>query len=534
MIEAPGTGRATPIETTSTSAHAANQTFPPRRIYSLAGVPPEIQAYGMAKYSRSAQGMLESIRELSEQKAAQFLESFYFQYGHRSIADLAHVAFGLEQISLLAAIEVVDEQVWDGQERSTRYQPFRKTGWFVPPEIGTTDAGPVYRDAVAALFATYDEVSARLRDVLIAHVPRPAALDDASYRRTLRARAFDVARYLLPLATHTSVGQIVSARVLERQISRLLTSRYPELREIGRELRQACETQPELPLLPEPTDPTADVAARLRVPVAPTLVKYTAPVDYVRATERELADAARGYLGPIAVAPAVTGVELAAPALNPLDEIVTTALYQYDRDGHSYGQIATAVDSLSAAQKQEIFTLSIDERGKHDELLRLHQAGYALIFDVLMDVGSYRDLHRHRRCVQVRQPYTLAHGYDAPSVIFPAGLGGEAAATALQQGIGDVYANALEQAGAASDVVRAIDPLAADYLTPLANRVRCLFKLDWAEAAYLIELRTAPAGHFSYRQIAWQMYERLRERYPVLAAPIRATNPYENWDLLKR
>src|SRR5919206_12813 len=116
------------------SGAATGQGVPPRRIYAVTGVPPEIQAYALAKYSRSAQGMLESIRELSQQKAESFLDTFYFQYGHRSIADLAHLAFGLEQISILAAVEVVDEPVWDGQERSTRYQPFRKTGWHRPAE----------------------------------------------------------------------------------------------------------------------------------------------------------------------------------------------------------------------------------------------------------------------------------------------------------------------------------------------------------------------------------------------------------------
>ena len=115
-------------------------TYPKRRVYSVVGVPPEVQAYALAKYSRSGQGMLESIQELSQQKAEQFLNTFYFQYGHRSIADLAHLVFGLEQISILAAIAVVDEQVWDGQERSTRYQPFRKTGWHLPAEVAGTPA----------------------------------------------------------------------------------------------------------------------------------------------------------------------------------------------------------------------------------------------------------------------------------------------------------------------------------------------------------------------------------------------------------
>src|SRR5713226_7829397 len=99
------------------SARPESHLYPPRRIYSVVGVPPEIQAYALAKYSRSSQGMLESIQELSAQKAEQFLNTFYFQYGHRSIADLAHLAFAIEKLSILAAIVLVDEQRWDGQER---------------------------------------------------------------------------------------------------------------------------------------------------------------------------------------------------------------------------------------------------------------------------------------------------------------------------------------------------------------------------------------------------------------------------------
>src|ERR1041384_2397634 len=90
----------------------AERVEPGRRVYAVWGVPPETQAYAMAKYSRSSQGMLESIGELSEQRAAQFLETFYFQYGHRSIADLAHLALAFEHVSILAAIAIVDEQVW--------------------------------------------------------------------------------------------------------------------------------------------------------------------------------------------------------------------------------------------------------------------------------------------------------------------------------------------------------------------------------------------------------------------------------------
>src|SRR5437868_7717457 len=101
-------------------------------VFAVYGVEPEVQAYAMAKYSRSALSMKESLKEITSQKAEKFLNTFYFQYGHRSIADLAHIALAIEKLSILAAIAVADAQRWDGQERSTRYQDFKKSGYYTP------------------------------------------------------------------------------------------------------------------------------------------------------------------------------------------------------------------------------------------------------------------------------------------------------------------------------------------------------------------------------------------------------------------
>ena len=130
----------------------------------------------MAKYSRSALSMKESLREISQQKAEKFLNTFYFQYGHRSIADLAHIALAIERLSILAAIAVADEQRWDGQERSTRYQDFKKSGYYVP-DFG--DARVVAGDPPAPVsakdFYTRDGRFAvrRVRSSFGPHVPVP-------------------------------------------------------------------------------------------------------------------------------------------------------------------------------------------------------------------------------------------------------------------------------------------------------------------------------------------------------------------------
>ena len=132
-------------------------------VYAVHGADPEVQAYGMAKYSRSSLSMRESLAEISAQRAEQFLNTFYFQYGHRSIADLAHIAVAVEPLSLLAAIVLVDEQRWDGQERSTRYQNFLKSGWFLPNFGADAPSAKLYCETVENLFAVYQRTTAAVQ-----------------------------------------------------------------------------------------------------------------------------------------------------------------------------------------------------------------------------------------------------------------------------------------------------------------------------------------------------------------------------------
>ncbi len=262
-------------------------------VYAIYGAEPEIQAYAMAKYSRSALSMKESLKEISQQKAEKFLNTFYFQYGHRSIADLAHIALAIEKLSILAAIAIADEQRWDGQERSTRYQDFKRSGYFTPDFEEDREAAALYSKTIANLFAGYESLSERMALYLASIVPKPAEMKQEAYERTLRARAFDVSRYLLPLATNTSLGEIVNARTLENQVSHLLSHTHKEVRHLGELLKRAATSpaynagenslrkvvnqirafSPEL---------GADVERELlrEVRVAPTLVKYADPNPY--------------------------------------------------------------------------------------------------------------------------------------------------------------------------------------------------------------------------------------------------------------
>src|SRR6201998_4874590 len=146
-------------QNTESSANGSSFQSPSVDVYAVYGLKPEVQAYAMAKYSRSALSMRESLREINQQKAEKFLNTFYFQYGHRSIADLAHIALAIERLSILAAIAVADEPRWDGQERSTRYQDFKQSGYYTPDFDTDQQARTLYRQTIDSLFAEYEKQS---------------------------------------------------------------------------------------------------------------------------------------------------------------------------------------------------------------------------------------------------------------------------------------------------------------------------------------------------------------------------------------
>jgi len=521
-----------PITTKTTAAEKNGALSGPQvNVFAVHGVDPEVQAYAMAKYSRSALSMRESLKEISEQKAEQFLNTFYFQYGHRSIADLAHIALAVEKLSILAAIVLVDEQRWDGQERSTRYQNFKKSGYYVP-DFGAASA---FREQYCAtadfLFAEYEAFTQRMLEHYKAQVSRPGEMAEEAYTRALRARAFDISRYLLPLATNTSLGQIVNARTLETQIARLLSSPYQEVRHLGGLLKDAAvnpaynvQLEALRALVEEikATDPELGRRAEQQLlrptRVAPTLVKYANPSDYEIETRRELRQATTELMRGVPVDPAPL-VDLIEPGAFEV-EVATTLLYSGCH--HPYRQVREQVQGLSPARRDEIIDLGLRHRGRHDELLRPFHAGQQFCFDILMDVGGFRDMHRHRRCTQIEQGFTRDHGYDTPPDVKDAGL--ETRYHAAMQKVTDAY----------EPLSASADPHTGLYLLPMAFRKRTLFKMDFAEALYISELRSAPAGHFSYRNVAYAMYQEVARKHPSMARYFRVSDVREPVDLLKR
>ncbi|HEY3823919.1 MAG TPA: FAD-dependent thymidylate synthase [Bryobacteraceae bacterium] len=470
-----------------------------KRVITVSPMPPEKSAYALARYSRSADSIRQSIDWVRSHNSQSFLESFYFQYGHQSIADLGHTVVCFEGISELAASEIEDETLWDGQAKSSRYQDFSTSGFIVPPDLHGESAD-LYRAAGESLLRAYKEVHVRVNDYLTDKLPRPESMKPDAYARNIAARAFDVARYLLFWGVPTNVGQVTSIRTLEKQIKRMRASEFAEVRELGQELAEACAAPPDCTWDPQNSEP-----------LAPTLARHAEPDRYGPKAREDLRLWAAQNLtvGEVEIK---HDVDLIKPD-DVLSEIVATLLYPVCE--HPFRAIYETVRVWSKARKAEVLDVAVKSRGSRDELLREFRGGQ-YCFDMLIDIGAYRDMHRHRRCHQYRQAYRC-HGYPEPPLLAEAGAD-------------EIYNAAMRSA--LMNMEKLPEP-ARQYLLPFGARSRFLFKMDFAEVEYMSRVRSGVKGHFSYRDIAWQMKQRVEEIEPELAKLIDATPPWIE-DPLKR
>jgi hypothetical protein len=323
-----------------------------------------------------------------------------------------------------------------------------------------------------------------------------------AYRRNIAARAFDVARYLLFWGIPTNVGQVTSIRTLEKQIRRLKASDFAELRSLGEEIAEACASAPDCAW-------NGDGPGE---PLAPTLARHAEPDEYSRRAHDALRLWAAQNLAPRRESTPAR-VDLLRPAEAAAD-IAATLLYTVtDRPFRDLYETACG---WSTAMRREVLDAAVRSRSQRDEMLaEFHGGQYA--FDFVIDIGAYRDLHRHSRCQKFRQAYSGELGYDTPKLIAEAGSG-------------DIYDAAMRSA---LGIMHELPQPGAQYLLPFGARSRFLFKMDFAEAEYISRVRSGVKGHFSYREVAWEMKTRMEELEPELGRLMQATPPWVE-DPLKR
>jgi hypothetical protein len=154
---------------------------------------------------------------------------------------------------------------------------------------------------------------------------------------------------------------------------------------------------------------------------------------------------------------------------------------------------------LDAEQKRSILMAYVGERAN-----RRHRPGRAFErtdyrFDIVTDYGAFRDLQRHRILTIEWQPLGGALGYDIPEVVAEAGLT-------------DRYVGSLDRSRELYEVLAPAFPDQSSYAVALAYRIRYTMQMNAREAMHLLELRSVPQGHPSYRWVAQQMHIQIAER----------------------
>ncbi len=461
----------------------------------LVNLPETTRAALFARYSRTAKPLKRvfldefhepgddaaAVAEVGAAKASDLFSRVISAYGDDSVAQLAGVHVSCEQVSNLLTKVLERGRLMGYLEQSTRYvyygdQPGGRYRYYRDPELLDGPYGATYIEALDGLFDAYREVFEAVKAELQAPIPA----DDGAARRAARAAALDVARGLLPAATVSNVGIFGSPQGYEQLILRLRSHELPEARAYAELL--LAELQKVIP----------DFLTRLDRPD-----RGGVWVDYRRERFGALESAARelGLDAPGSAA-AVADTRLLRWREAAEDEIVANALYPHSR--LPLDQLAARVRELPEAERERVFVASVGARRnrRHHPGREWEAADYE--FEVVSDYGAFRDLQRHRLLSIEWQRLGVDLGYEIPDEVVAAGCAG-------------AWRTAVERAEAAYRTIAASSPAQASYLVTMGHRVRYMMRMNAREAMHLIELRSSPQGHPSYRRVAQEMHALIRD-----------------------
>lgn len=468
-------------------------------VFALVNLPEVTKGALFARYSRSPKSLRRlfldefsegaiPIREgasVGTERAEQLYERVFVEYGDDSVAQLGGVHLACEQSSQLLAKVLEWGRLAAYLEQSTRYVPYddRPGGrwrYAVPPEVEEAGLAERYRAVLDRAFETYARWLEPLQEFFRGLFPKDPSDSDFVYRMTIRAKACDALRGLLPAATRSNVGIYATGQAYEQLLLRMAAHPLDEVRHYGdlmlTELRKVIP------------------AFLRRVDVADRGVAWS---DYLRATRERTAIVAEQLL--------LGG----SPEDRP--EVMLT---EFDTEGE-VKVVAAALYAVTALPDDRLLEtarrMSPEDRTRvldayvGDRTNRRHRPGRAFErtsyrFDVLCDYGAFRDLQRHRLLTIEWQTLGPNNGFDRPPEIDEAGAGPDWDRTMRESG--DLW-DELASAGL-GDV--------AQYAVSMAHRIRFVMHMNAREAMHLIELRTTPQGHPVYRRVCQEMHRLIAEQ----------------------
>jgi len=441
-------------------------------------------------------------------KARAFYERVLVGYGDDSVAQLGGAHLACENISNVAAKLLEDARIGIAPlEKSTRYVRFDQKDaaghylFYREPKIMTSRHRDAYLQTMTLLFETYSRQMQPMLDHVAKSLPieqlevrdpvsgkgvsyGEAAKDErlrrwaeTAYRATVRAHACDVLRSYLPAATLTNVGMFGVGQAFEYLISKFLSHPLSEAQEL------AAAMNGELTQL------------------IPSFIKRAQRNEYLAATAAA-AKALADHLGRTAAVSSNAPVGLIDYDAQAEEKILAAILYPQTRA--PLAELREAAAKISGAERQKIFAEFFrNRRHRRDKLTRAFENVY-YTFDILGNLGLYRDLQRHRILTQERQDFTTVHGYDTPPEIEEGSFKEE-------------FADCMKSAADLYERIYADLPSEAQYVVPFAYKIRWYMKMNLREALHMVELRTMPQGHPDYRFICQEMWQRIQEVHPTLA-----------------
>ncbi len=475
-------------------------------VFALVNLPEVVKGALFARYSRSPKSLRRlfldefhahpqaSFYDMSERvfdddpavgvgRAEQLYERVFNEYGDDSVAQLGGAHLACEQSSniltkvlewgrLAAYLEQSTRYIFYDQKLDGRYR------YRVPPEITGSSLEAEYTATMDSLFDTYSTLVHELVAHFEARFPRQPGDSNFIWRASIRAKACDAARGLLPASTTSNMGIYATGQAYEMMIIRMNAHPLQEVR---------------------------DCAAMMLTELRKVIPSFLRRVDVP-----DRGGAWSGYMSDVAARMA----DMAGSLTETPQDVPEVSLVEWDPDAEAKVAAAAlyAYSDLPDEQLLELVRrMPADERANiirayvGDRKNRRHKPGRGMErtyyrFDVLSDFGSFRDLQRHRMLTLEWQRLGVQHGYITPPVIDE--TGNRNVWDAAMNRMADLHGSIEQQLGA--------DP--AQYAVPFGYRLRYYMHLNAREAFHLLELRTAQQGHPDYRRVCQEMHRLIRDQ----------------------
>jgi len=472
-------------------------------VFALVNLPEVVKGALFARYSRSAKSLRrlfldEFVGDLDTtgdagtdatvglDRAERLYERVFLEYGDDSVAQLGGVHLACEQASNLLTKILERGRLMAYLEQSTRYVAYDSrlsTGhyrYYRDPSVLDSPIGARYVGDMDRMFDTYKSLLPEMHAFIARRFPQVPGDSDFVYRQSVKAKALDALRGLLPAASLSNVGIYGTGQSYEALLLRMRSSPLPEARRYGEMMLE--ELRKVIP----------SFLKRLDLPERGGVWS-----QYIASTRDETRQEVSRLWPHGAAEDCEASVELVDFDPDGEDKVLAAICYPHTQ--MSEREILRRVRELGAEERASIFRSYVGERAN-----RRHRPGRAFErteyrFDIVCDYGAFRDLQRHRMLTIEWQELTPYLGYDVPELVTEAGKEEE-------------FVSSLERSAALHSVISQYLPAQAAYSVALAFRLRFIMQMNAREAMHVVELRSGAQGHPGYRKVAQDMFRLIAEK----------------------